>query len=677
MTSSLQVPRGTPRVQYVADGRQTAFPFPFPIFASEDLEVHHGAALQATGFTVSGSGVTAGGSVSFAAAPALNTVITLSRRVPIERVTDFQESGPLSALALNTELDVLTACLQQVAGDQQAMLHYADTDLPASSELPGRAARAGRLLGFDGSGNPAALPPVDAQALSTYLAQGAGAVARPIADKLADSVSAKDFGAAGDGVTDDTVAIQAALTSHTAVYLPPGLYRISSTLTVGFGKTLYGAGQSSILHGTGTGFDLIQLPDGYASVHGLRLENGRSAIRLSGLIGPCVQNAISDITVWQPTYGIVLDGGSRGDRPCYWNSFTRVLVAQPAVHGVWLTLSGAGDTPNANKFHDVRVYSLGAATSGCGFFVEAGRYNNSFFDCEANLSTTAAACFRLGANTNKNLLVNLYCESLGALPNVQLDAGSVETSIINLFSAAAGPAIYDLSGGQYCALNAGYPTKNRLLQTRISELTVQALRFDTTFFEAVGPATCLVDLAHSVYLVSAWNGAVEVRLPAAGAANGFSVTIKKTDATANPLTLTEAGGGAGPDGRSLVLGNRYDFVTVVSNGANWWVVASNRVPGNCFYYQTPGVFQPDLSQDLYMVSAWSGAVEVRLPDPASANAVGRTVSVKKADVSGNTVTVTANRTTGPDGEAIALTAFGHSLTAMSNGAAWQILARNP
>ncbi len=677
MPSSLQIPRGTPRAHYVADGYQTAFPFPFPIFASEDLVVYLGAAAQQTGFTVSGSGVTAGGSVTFTTAPAAGVLVTLIRRVPLERVTDFQESGPLSALALNTELDVLTACLQQVASDQVAMLHYADTDLPASSLLPGRAVRAGQLLGFDGAGAPTVVPPVDTQALSTYLPQGAGGVARPIGDKLGDMVSVKDFGAAGDGVTDDTLAIQAALTSHSAVYLPPGTYRISGTLSVGFGKTLAGAGQSSVVHGAGSGFDLIQLPDGYATLSSLRLENGQSGIRLCGLTGPCVQNSISDITVWQATYGITLDGGSRSDWPCYWNSIVRVLVAQPGVHGVWMTRSGAGDTANANKFHAVRVYSLGAPTSGCGFFIEAGRYNNSFIDCEANLSATASACFRLGANTNKNLLVNLYCESLGALPNVQLDAGSQETSIVNLFSAAAGPAIYDLSGGQYCALNAGYPTKNRLLQTRISELTVQALRFDTSFFEATGPATCLVDLAHSVYLVSAWNGAVEARLPAAGDANGFSVTIKKTDATAHAVTITEAGGGAGPDGRSLALGNRYDTATVVSNGANWWIVTANRQPGNSLYYETPGLFQPDLSQDLYMVSAWGGAVEVRLPDPSAAGAVGRTVSVKKADVSANTVTVTATRTTGPDGEAIPLAAMGHSLTAMSNGAAWQILARNP
>lgn len=51
-----------------------------------------------------------------------------------------------------------------------------------------------------------------------------------------ETVSVKDFGAVGDGVADDTVAIQAALDSFGAnggtLYFPSGQYVISSTLTV-------------------------------------------------------------------------------------------------------------------------------------------------------------------------------------------------------------------------------------------------------------------------------------------------------------------------------------------------------------------------------------------------------------------------------------------------------------
>jgi len=63
---------------------------------------------------------------------------------------------------------------------------------------------------------------------------GTAEYSRAVQTKLRETVSVKDFGAVGDGVTDDTVAIQAAVdyASQSAgnVYLPPGNYILSDTI---------------------------------------------------------------------------------------------------------------------------------------------------------------------------------------------------------------------------------------------------------------------------------------------------------------------------------------------------------------------------------------------------------------------------------------------------------------
>lgn len=68
-------------------------------------------------------------------------------------------------------------------------------------------------------------------AQSTYLPVGANAVLTDVQTKLREYVSVKDFGAKGDGVTDDTAAIQAALNSNGNVYFPEGTYIVEGLTT--------------------------------------------------------------------------------------------------------------------------------------------------------------------------------------------------------------------------------------------------------------------------------------------------------------------------------------------------------------------------------------------------------------------------------------------------------------
>jgi hypothetical protein len=82
----------------------------------------------------------------------------------------------------------------------------------------------------------------------TYNPPFTGGVSYPVCEKLAQIVSVKDFGAVGDGVTNDRDAIQAALNTGKSVLIPHGTYLYNTSVTfTADDQCIFGLGNDSVL----------------------------------------------------------------------------------------------------------------------------------------------------------------------------------------------------------------------------------------------------------------------------------------------------------------------------------------------------------------------------------------------------------------------------------------------
>ena len=115
-----------PRVQYTATAGQTSFSVPFEFFTTADIKVFNGTSQltfnaspsSASQYSVSGAGVSGGGSITLGGSGAtLNDVITIFRDLAIARSTDFPTSGAFQINSLNDELDKIIAMCQQLERD--------------------------------------------------------------------------------------------------------------------------------------------------------------------------------------------------------------------------------------------------------------------------------------------------------------------------------------------------------------------------------------------------------------------------------------------------------------------------------------------------------------------------------------------------------------------------------
>jgi len=255
---------------YTGNAVTTGFAIPFYFLANTDLVVLQ--LVAATGvvhtlvlnsdYTLTGAGVEAGGSLTMAVAPATGDTLYIARDVIAVQQTAYPSNSPFPAASHEMALDRLTMLVQQLQTAQALTLTrdplLSTYDLQGNtlinealavnpSDVPNFSQVQGMIVG----GAAPLLAGPTGSSLVGFQQAGTGATARTSQAKMRDILSVMDFGATGNGVTDDTAAIRAALVyadslaPGVGLFFPSGTYNISGTLSIPAGVRCYGEGRNA------------------------------------------------------------------------------------------------------------------------------------------------------------------------------------------------------------------------------------------------------------------------------------------------------------------------------------------------------------------------------------------------------------------------------------------------
>lgn len=227
---------------------------------------------------------------------------------------------------------------------------------------------------------------VDASEVS-FIQAGAGAVTRTAQNKMRDIVSVKDFGAIGDGVTNDLSSIQTAIESLSAgdaLFFPAGVYLVNNVVKfsgLSNNKTelsFYGDGATIKLQSSVSNSNVAEIINGSGySVEGLIFEGNKGTVTPPGTdtsyryfnglyVGADAGYSVSNISITKCTFtNNAYCGTMVGSGP------VQIANIGPGVDGVTISnciytlneVGGAGGAQRnvsytGNVFSDNDIYGL-------------------------------------------------------------------------------------------------------------------------------------------------------------------------------------------------------------------------------------------------------------------------------------------------------------------------------
>lgn len=144
----------------------------------------------------------------------------------------------------------------------------------------------------------------------TFTAAGTGAVPRSVQSKERDIASVKDFGAQGDGVANDTAAIQSALTANAgkSVYFPAGSYAVNAALSVSAGTTVFAEPGTATVTQSTAATDAFTFAGDNITLDGLKIVGPNSGAGSAVRADSRNNVTVRDCQVQNWLYGIQLRG---------------------------------------------------------------------------------------------------------------------------------------------------------------------------------------------------------------------------------------------------------------------------------------------------------------------------------------------------------------------------------